>query len=109
VTGLEFPFALNSTSSLPVLAGLLAYGPGPGVELIPYFLGLLAWMGLALAAVLGTPLSALLRLVRRRRGQEKHVCLPTADPTPLTHADGNPSPPLIVSAPEPRGESHDKA
>ena len=33
--------------AVPVLDPLLAYGPAPGVELIPYFLGLLAWAGLA--------------------------------------------------------------
>jgi hypothetical protein len=47
--------------------GLFAYGPVPGVELIPYFLGLLAWMGLALGAVLLSPISALLRLFRRKK------------------------------------------
>jgi hypothetical protein len=38
------------------------------MELIPYFLGLLALLGSALAAVLLSPLTALLRLFRRRRG-----------------------------------------
>jgi hypothetical protein len=44
---------------------LLAYGPAPGVELIPYFLGLLAWVGLAFAAVIRSPISSLLRRLRR--------------------------------------------
>ena len=52
----------------PDALGLFAYGPAPGVELIPYFLGLLAWMGLALGAVLLSPLTALLRFFRRLRG-----------------------------------------
>jgi hypothetical protein len=47
---------------------LLAYGPAPGVELIPYFLGLLTWVGVAFAAVLLAPVSALLRRLRRRKG-----------------------------------------
>jgi hypothetical protein len=45
-------------------ADLLAYGPAPGLELIPYFLALLAWMGLALLAVLLSPFRALLRRLR---------------------------------------------
>jgi hypothetical protein len=47
---------------------LLAYGPAPGVELIPYFLGLLAWAGVAVGAVLLSPITALLRRLRRSRG-----------------------------------------
>jgi hypothetical protein len=43
---------------------LLAYGPAPGVELIPYFLSLLAWMGLAFLAVLLRPIVALARWLR---------------------------------------------
>jgi hypothetical protein len=45
--------------------GLFAYGPAPGVELIPYFLGLLAWVGLAVGAILLSPFTALLRRLRR--------------------------------------------
>jgi hypothetical protein len=74
---------------------LLAYGPAPGVELIPYFLGLLAWVGLAVSAMLLSPLAALLRRLRRRRGA------PRAEPT---------SAPLTASVPESPGEGrHDKA
>jgi hypothetical protein len=46
----------------------VAYGPAPGLELIPYFLGLLAWAGLALTAVVLWPLAALRRRFRRARG-----------------------------------------
>jgi hypothetical protein len=46
---------------------LLAYGPAPGVELIPYFLALAAWAGLAFVSVLLAPLSALLRRLRRAK------------------------------------------
>jgi hypothetical protein len=48
-------------------SALLAYGPAPGLEFITYFLGLVAWVGMALAAVLLAPLSALLRRLRRNR------------------------------------------
>jgi hypothetical protein len=49
-------------ASFPAVA--LLYGPAPGVELIPYFLGLLAWAGLAIGAVLLAPIAALLRRLR---------------------------------------------
>ena len=51
---------------------LWAYGPVPGVEFLPYFLGLVAWAGLALLAVLLSPFSALLRRLRGqgRKGQK---------------------------------------
>ena len=53
---------------IPFLTGgVLAYGPAPGLELIPYFLGLLAWAGLAIGAVLLSPISALLRRLRRSK------------------------------------------
>ncbi len=51
---------------------VLAYvGPGSGLELIPYFLGLLAWAGVALGAVLMWPISMLFRRLRRARGDRK--------------------------------------
>jgi hypothetical protein len=37
------------------------------MELIPYFFGLLAWAGLAIASIFLAPLSALLRRIRRAR------------------------------------------
>ena len=60
------PF-LFLTTPLPAPAGVLAYGPAPDAELIPYFLGLLTWAGFALAAVLLWPVSALLRRLRRKK------------------------------------------
>jgi hypothetical protein len=57
--GLDLVLALP-----PMLGGLWAYGPAPGVELIPYFLGLAAWVGMAFLAVLLAPFSALLRRLR---------------------------------------------
>ena len=53
------------------VSGLFAYGPIPGVELIPYFLALLAWVGLAFASILLSPITALLRRLRRARGSRQ--------------------------------------
>jgi hypothetical protein len=79
----------------PDLFALLAYGPAPGVELIPYFLALLGWVGLAFSAILVAPVAALLRRLRRKRGA------PAPDPK---------REPLIESVPESPGErSHDTA
>lgn len=54
-------------SLLPMSDGLWAYGPAPGVELIPYFLGLAAWVGMAFLAILLAPFSALLRRLRKNK------------------------------------------
>jgi hypothetical protein len=51
----------------PVFGCLLAYGPAPGIELIPYFLGLLAWAGLAFSAIFLAPLLALFRRLRKSK------------------------------------------
>ncbi len=69
------------TASLPAPAGVLAYGPAPDAELIPYFLGLLTWAGFALAAVLLWPVSALLRRLRRKKDQAQ----PTAEEGSTRH------------------------
>jgi len=56
---------------VPFLEVPLAYaGPGAGLELIPYFLALLAWAGLALGAVCLWPITAFLR--RLRKGRSNH-------------------------------------
>ena len=61
----------------PRIVALFGYvGPGPGLELIPYFLSLLTWVGLAFGAVLAWPIAALLR---RGRGKETAA---TADEAP---------------------------
>ncbi len=57
-----------SAISLFIPDSLLAYGPAPGMELIPYFLGLAAWAGLAFLAILLSPFTA---LIRRLRGAKK--------------------------------------
>ncbi len=62
--------------------GLLAYGPAPGIELIPYFLALLAWVGLALAGILLSPFTALLRLLRRSRAAPPQAPAPTTEAPP---------------------------
>jgi hypothetical protein len=97
VRGTEFclllSFPVSLLFSLPESSHLLAYGPAPGVELIPYFLGLVAWMGVAFATVLLWPLSALLRRFRRARRAEE---------------TGPSREPLATSAPESSGQgSHD--
>jgi len=62
---------------LSLLAGLAALSPqqgavlgyvglGPGQEFIPQFMGMLAWAGVALGAVLLWPLAALRRFLRAR-------------------------------------------
>jgi hypothetical protein len=72
--------------------GLFAYGPVPGIELIPYFLALLAWVGLALGSILLSPITALLRLFRRRRAPQ-----PLPEPA---------SEPKTTSVPESPGEGN---
>jgi hypothetical protein len=50
----------------------LAYaGPGIGIELIPYFLALLTWVGISLGAIVLRPLFALFRLFRK--GSRSHA------------------------------------
>jgi hypothetical protein len=55
------PQSFHLTAGSPILA----YGPVPGVELIPYFVALLGWLGLAFAAVVLAPITALLRRLRK--------------------------------------------
>ncbi len=60
--------------SFPLLVPdrVLAYvGPGAGVELIPYFLGLLTWAGMACGAVLLWPVMAALRRLRGAKAGEE--------------------------------------
>jgi hypothetical protein len=52
----------------------LAYvGPGPALELVPYFYSLLTWVGLALGAALLWPVQAWLRLPRRAAPRTQEV------------------------------------
>ncbi len=53
---------------------MLAYiGPGPGLELLPQFLALLGFAGMALLGVLLWPITALRRLLRRTQQQATTV------------------------------------
>jgi hypothetical protein len=72
------------------VATMFAYaGPGPGLELIPSFLGLLACAGMALGAVLLWPLSALLRRLREGNGNdEDRTTAPTIVPEPGEQSQG---------------------
>jgi len=51
------PFALSAV--------LVAYSPGPGLELIPYFAGLVTWAGFAFVAIFLSPITAFLRRLCR--------------------------------------------
>jgi hypothetical protein len=55
------------------------------MELIPYFLALLAWVGLAVLSILLSPFTALLR--RLRRGRAAPPTEPPASETPVDRAD----------------------
>jgi hypothetical protein len=66
---------------------LLAYaGLGPGQELIPYFMALLAWVGAAFGAILFRPISSLLRRLSRlkvaRQNCSPNETLTTTVPQP---------------------------
>jgi hypothetical protein len=68
-------------------AGPLAYtGPGVGLELTPYFLGLLAWVALALLAVLLWPVLILLRRLRKPKVEQ------SPEPTPEPEAPSTTEP-----------------
>jgi len=69
---------------------LLVYGPAPGVELIPQFLALLAWVGMAFLAVLRAPLSALLRRLRRSGKPPASPTEPSIPSPPESSGEGNP-------------------
>jgi hypothetical protein len=70
-------------------SAIWAYGPMPGIELIPYFLGLLAWVGLALAGIFRLPIAALVRWVRSRSGTSRQQAAPLAAPALESAGEGN--------------------
>jgi hypothetical protein len=80
------------------------YGPVPGVELIPYFLGLLAWVGVAIAAILLAPIRALIRRLRKIGRNPPSV--PIDESTipvsvhPATPPAGSESEPMPAAMPE---------
>ena len=57
---------------------LWAYGPAPGMELIPYFLAMLAWAALAIISLFLSPITALVR--RLRKGKSKPASEPPKPP-----------------------------
>jgi hypothetical protein len=75
------PKAVLALVTLLFLAGgAMAYvGPGAGPEFFGYFLSLLAWVGVALSALLLWPVYA---LIRRFRGGPKSPPVPTLPPAP---------------------------
>ncbi len=75
-------------------AGLYAYGPVPGVELIPYFLALLTWVALALGALFFSPIRVVVRLIRRPMRRPRASAAPATVP-------GSPSVSPPASMPEP--------
>jgi hypothetical protein len=66
---------------LVALAGLFlapsaawAYvGPGPGMELMPFFQSLVVWIGLGFGAALLWPVQALISRLRRGRGAQERA------------------------------------
>ena len=73
------------------LTAPLLYGPVPGVEFIPLFLGLLTWVGVALAAVFLAPIRALIRRLRNLRGKnsaeplrDNTMAVPGSEPLPAS-------------------------
>jgi hypothetical protein len=55
-------------------SGAWAYvGPGPGMELVPFFQSLVVWIGLGLGASLLWPVQALISRLRRGRTASPEV------------------------------------
>jgi hypothetical protein len=67
VLGLDC-FLIMAVSLFPVSLLPAYIGPGAGLELIPYSMGVLAWAGVAFGAVVLWPISALRRRLRKTRG-----------------------------------------
>jgi hypothetical protein len=63
--------ALLATLLLATAAPAYGYvGPGPGLEMLPFFYSLLAWLGMAVSAMLAWPIAALLRRLWPRTVKE---------------------------------------
>jgi hypothetical protein len=76
---------------VPAAGALFGYGPGPGMELIPYFLALLAWAGLAILSIFLSPFRAVWRRIRGTRQAATAELVPVSEPA-------------APAAPEPAGE-----
>ena len=66
-------------SSLTGSSGLFAYGPAPGMELIPYLLSLVVFAGFAITSVLLWPITALMRRLRRSKQSPETVSRPAGE------------------------------
>jgi hypothetical protein len=88
---------------LATTAVLFAYGPVPGVELIPYFLALLAWIGLAVGALVRSPVRAAVRLFRRPRAGSADATTTEPVPGAASGAATAPLPEPSVEAPRTAG------
>jgi hypothetical protein len=72
------------------------------VELIPYFLGLLAWVGVAIAAIFLAPIRALIRRLRNLKSNsppEPMSQSPTLG-TPPNHSGSEPLPASVPESPD---------
>jgi hypothetical protein len=76
--------AALALSLLLLLAdGAFAYvGPGAGLELVGYFMSLLAWVAAAFSAVMLYPCYALVRRLRGRKAKESQAPLAPSVPEP---------------------------
>jgi hypothetical protein len=86
-----------SCNSLPMSGSvsLLAYGSVPGMELIPYFLALLAWVGMAIGAIFLSPITALVRRIRRVRRKSALESKSEAMTTPPLESKSETVTPLV--------------
>ena len=87
--GSAWAIALVLVAPSPVLAYV---GPGAGLELVGYFMGLLAWVAVAFGSILLWPLT---NLIRRWRGKAEIK----DEPKNETAAPGSPESPLQVHDP----------
>lgn len=68
LTCLVMVFSVACVLSTPSFAQAYT-GPGPAMELIPFFYSLLVWASLALGSVLLWPLNAMILRLRKRGSQ----------------------------------------
>ena len=73
---------------LSAVGPAIGYGPAPGMELIPYFLAMLAWAGLAVLGILFSPVRAIVRRIRGRRPEPAPEPPTPAEPPPAAPAEG---------------------
>src|SRR5207253_10262071 len=72
---------------------VLAYGPAPGPAFLPYFVSLLPWAGLAILAILVSPIAALVRRLRGTKNSSAQEQSPLlSEPRPLGSGEVSPLP-----------------